>query len=58
MESIAGAPRGRVTGISSETGHLCVEELNKDGQSTGQVHELWPDGNSFDFFHGLLKTKA
>ncbi|KAI0196566.1 putative biotin apo-protein ligase [Xylaria flabelliformis] len=58
IESIDGAPRGRIIGVSSTTSHLLVQELGNDNQPTSQIHELGPDGNSFDFFHGLLKSKA
>ncbi|KAI0399913.1 biotin-protein ligase [Xylaria palmicola] len=58
IESIDGTPRGRIIGISSTTSNLLVQELGNDNQPTGQIHELGPDGNSFDFFHGLLKFKA
>ncbi|KAI1754619.1 class II aaRS and biotin synthetase [Xylaria castorea] len=58
IESIDGRPRGRIIGISSTTSNLLVQELGNDNQPTGQIHELGPDGNSFDFFHGLLKSKV
>lgn len=57
IESISGKPRGRIVGISHTSGNLCVEELGEDDQPKGCIHELGPDGNSFDFLHGLLKTK-
>ncbi|KAI0550742.1 biotin-protein ligase [Xylaria curta] len=58
IESIDGAPRGRIVGISSTTSYLLVQELGSNNQPTGQTHELDPEGNSFDFFHGLLKSMA
>ncbi|KAI1735089.1 biotin-protein ligase [Xylaria scruposa] len=58
IESIDGAPRGRIVGISSTTSYLLVQELGNNNQPTGQIHELGPDGNSFDFFHGLLKSRT
>ncbi|TRX96157.1 hypothetical protein FHL15_002881 [Xylaria flabelliformis] len=58
IESIDGAPRGRIIGVSSTTSNLLVQELGNDNRPTSQIHELGPDGNSFDFFHGLLKSKG
>lgn len=57
IESIREGPKGRIVGISHSSANLLVDELDKDGRPAGQRHELNPDGNSFDFFHGLLKTK-
>ncbi|SMY20891.1 unnamed protein product [Zymoseptoria tritici ST99CH_1A5] len=46
----------RVKGISSDWGMLVVEEVVKSGR--GRRWELMSDGNSFDFFKGLVKRKV
>lgn len=58
VESVIGRPRGRIVGIDNTSANLVVEELSHDDHPTGYKYELGPDGNSFDFFHGLLKTKG
>jgi biotin---protein ligase len=57
LESISGRPRTRIVGIDGTSANLLVEELGADDRPTGRRHELGPDGNSFDFFHGLIKPK-
>ncbi|KAA8898950.1 biotin-protein ligase [Sphaerosporella brunnea] len=52
-----GGARGRVVGVSRDWGLLKVEEL-RDERPTGKVWSLMSDGNSFDFFRGLLKRKT
>jgi biotin--protein ligase len=52
-----GGAKGRVVGITRDWGLLKVEELRDDGP-TGKVWSLMSDGNSFDFFKGLLKRKS
>jgi len=58
LETLPLAPHVRIIGITRDFAHLRVEELDKDGQTTKRIHELHPNGNSFDFFHGLLKKKG
>ncbi|KAI9867939.1 MAG: biotin holocarboxylase synthetase [Trichoglossum hirsutum] len=58
LETLPSAPRARILGITRDFALLRVEELSKDGRPTGQIHELQPDGNSFDFFRGLVKRKG
>lgn len=55
-----GGTRARVLGITNNYGLLRVEEVGgEDGMTaTGRVWELQSDGNSFDFFKGLLKRKT
>jgi biotin--protein ligase len=53
-----GGARARVVGITRDWGLLKVEELGWEDQPTGRVWTLQADGNSFDFFKGLLKAKA
>lgn len=57
VDSASGRPRGRIVGIDNTSADLLVEELGKDDHPTGHKYKLSPDGNSFDFFHGLLKKK-
>jgi biotin--protein ligase len=52
-----GGAKGRVIGVTRDWGLLKVEEL-RDGKPTGKVWSLMSDGNSFDFFRGLLKRKS
>ena len=40
-----------IIGIAASSGLLSVD------RATGQQYELLPDGNSLDFFQGLLKRK-
>ena len=49
----AGGIKARVLGITSDFGLLEVEEIG-----TGKRFTLQSDGNSFDFFRGLLKRKT
>lgn len=48
-----GGIKARILGVTREWGMLKVQEL--DGRKTW---ELMSDGNSFDFFKGLLKRKS
>ncbi|CAD6506342.1 BgTH12-07268 [Blumeria graminis f. sp. triticale] len=50
--------RARIKGITPDFGLLKVEELGWDDRPTGKILTLQSDCNSFDFFKGLLKTKA
>jgi len=52
-----GGAKGRVVGITRDWGLLEVEELDQ-GRLTGKMWTLMTDGNSFDFFKGLLKRKS
>ena len=56
-----GGTRARVKGITMDHGLLRAEEVTGDGndeKKTGRVFTLQSDGNSFDFFSGLLKVKT
>jgi biotin--protein ligase len=53
-----GGVRCRVKGITRDWGMLRVEELGWEDRATGKVYELMSDGNSFDFFKGLLRKKT
>jgi biotin--protein ligase len=48
-----GGVKARVKGVTRDYGLLRVEELG-----TGKEYTLQSDGNSFDFFKGLLKRKT
>ena len=52
----------RIRGITRDWGNLIAEEIigSDDGtteEMTGKTIELFSDGNSFDFFQGLIKKK-
>ncbi|RPB22826.1 class II aaRS and biotin synthetase [Terfezia boudieri ATCC MYA-4762] len=56
-----GGARARVKGITMDHGLLKAEEITGEGEDerkTGRVFTLQSDGNSFDFFNGLLKVKT
>ncbi|KAI5782734.1 biotin-protein ligase [Geopyxis carbonaria] len=53
-----GGAKARITGITPDFGLLKAAEIGVDGRVTGKVFTLQSDGNSFDFFKGLLKRKA
>lgn len=56
LESTSGA-KARITGVTLDYGLLRTEELNFSGDTTGRKFDLQPDGNSFDMFKGLIKSK-
>ncbi|KAK6501055.1 biotin holocarboxylase synthetase [Arthrobotrys musiformis] len=49
--------KARIQGISMDDGMLVVSELDEHGTRTGKEFKLQADGNSFDFFNGLLRKK-
>ncbi|KAK6357794.1 biotin holocarboxylase synthetase [Orbilia blumenaviensis] len=49
--------RVRIQGISKDDGMLIVSEVDEHSLHTGTKFKLQADGNSFDFFNGLLKKK-
>ncbi|RPB16402.1 class II aaRS and biotin synthetase [Morchella conica CCBAS932] len=53
-----GGARARVRGITMDFGLLRVDEVDEEDRLTGKVWTLQSDGNSFDFFRGLLKKKT
>ena len=53
-----GGAKACIKGITMDHGLLRAEELDYQDRSTGRVFTLQSDGNSFDFFNGLLKTKT
>ncbi|KAF8420495.1 biotin-protein ligase [Tirmania nivea] len=56
-----GGARARVRGLTMDHGLLRAEEVTGEGEDerkTGRVFTLQSDGNSFDFFNGLLKVKT
>ncbi|KAK6518521.1 biotin holocarboxylase synthetase, variant 2 [Arthrobotrys conoides] len=46
-----------IQGISMDDGMLVVAELDEHSVRTGKAFKLQADGNSFDFFNGLLRKK-
>jgi len=58
LEAVEGAPRAHILGITRDWAFLRAEEIDDQDQGTGKMHELQPDGNSFDFWKGLLTRKA
>lgn len=58
LDSIDGAPRARIIGITPDWAYLRAEEIDELDRGTGRMHDLQPDGNSFDFFKGLVKRKT
>lgn len=58
--SVAGSVGGEqaiIRGITSDWGLLVAEELGWEDRPTGKKWALQSDGNSFDFFRGLVKRK-
>ncbi|KAN0095161.1 class II aaRS and biotin synthetase [Hyaloscypha variabilis] len=58
LEAVEGAPRARILGITRDWAFLRAEEIDDKDQGTGEMHELQPDGNSFDFWKGLVTRKV
>ncbi|KAI9828032.1 MAG: biotin holocarboxylase synthetase [Thelocarpon impressellum] len=58
LESAPNCPRARITGITRDFGQLRVQELGWEDRPTGRSWELQSDGNSFDFFKGLVRRKV
>ena len=52
-----GGARARIKGVTRDYGLLIAEELGFEDRRTGKVWEVMTDGNSFDFFRGLVKRK-
>ncbi|KAI4648369.1 uncharacterized protein J4E79_009991 [Alternaria viburni] len=54
-----GAVKARIKGITRDWGLLLAEEVREvDGRGTGRVVQVQSDGNSFDFFRGLVRRKV
>ncbi|KAI4958906.1 hypothetical protein J4E86_002626 [Alternaria arbusti] len=62
LESVDGVETGmkaRIKGITRDWGLLLAEEMREvDGRGTGRVVQVQSDGNSFDFFRGLVRRKV
>jgi biotin--protein ligase len=62
LESVDGVETGtkaRIKGITRDWGLLLAEEVREvDGRGTGRVVQVQSDGNSFDFFRGLVRRKV
>ncbi|KAF3927882.1 hypothetical protein ABW20_dc0105273 [Dactylellina cionopaga] len=50
--------KAQIRGISMDDGSLVVDEFDEHNNRTGKAFKLLPDGNSFDFFNGLLRQKV
>ena len=50
--------KARIKGITRDWGLLLAEEVGWEDRSTGRVISLQSDGNSFDFFKGLVRQKV
>ncbi|KAF3938349.1 hypothetical protein ABW19_dt0200963 [Dactylella cylindrospora] len=53
-----GGVKAQIRGLSMDDGMLVVDELDEYNNKTGKTYSLQTDGNSFDFFNGLLKKKT
>jgi biotin--protein ligase len=53
-----GGVRARIKGITRDWGLLLAEEVGWEDRGTGRVVRLQSDGNSFDFFRGLVRRKG
>lgn len=49
--------KARIKGITRDWGLLLAEEVGWEDRSTGKMITLQSDGNSFDFFKGLVRQK-
>ncbi|RYO15768.1 hypothetical protein AA0111_g11603 [Alternaria arborescens] len=62
LEDQQGVQRGckaRIKGITRDWGLLLAEEVREvDGRGTGKIIQIQSDGNSFDFFRGLVRRKV
>lgn len=50
--------KARIKGITRDWGLLLAEEVGWEDRSTGRMISLQSDGNSFDFFKGLVRRKV
>ncbi|RII11133.1 hypothetical protein CUC08_Gglean007137 [Alternaria sp. MG1] len=51
--------KARIKGITRDWGLLLAEEVREiDGRGTGKIIQIQSDGNSFDFFRGLVRRKV
>jgi len=48
-----GSRKACIKGISLTSAALLAQD-----SETGQMHEVWPDGNTFDFMSGLIAPKS
>ncbi|KAF2735052.1 biotin apo-protein ligase-like protein [Polyplosphaeria fusca] len=53
-----GGVRARIKGITRDWGLLVAEEVGWEDRGTGRLVSLQSDGNSFDFFKGLIRRKV
>ncbi|KAF2687260.1 class II aaRS and biotin synthetase [Lentithecium fluviatile CBS 122367] len=50
--------KARIKGITRDWGLLLAEEVGWEDRPTGRTISLQSDGNSFDFFRGLVRRKV
>jgi len=54
LKTVGGETKtAAIKGISLETAALLAQDTQD-----GQMHEVWPDGNTFDFLSGLIAPKS
>ncbi|KAG9192982.1 biotin---protein ligase [Alternaria panax] len=59
QQGVQSGCRARIKGITRDWGLLLAEEVREvDGRGTGKVVQVQSDGNSFDFFRGLVRRKV
>ncbi|CAN9079427.1 unnamed protein product [Alternaria sp. RS040] len=59
QQGVQSGCRARIKGITRDWGLLLAEEVREiDGRGTGKIIQIQSDGNSFDFFRGLVRRKV
>ncbi|CAN9276050.1 unnamed protein product [Alternaria alternata] len=59
QQSVQSGCKARIKGITRDWGLLLAEEVREiDGRGTGKTIQIQSDGNSFDFFRGLVRRKV
>ncbi|KAL1799682.1 hypothetical protein ACET3X_000024 [Alternaria dauci] len=59
QQGVQSGCRAKIKGITRDWGLLLAEEVREvDGRGTGKIIQIQSDGNSFDFFRGLVRRKV
>ncbi|CAN9107523.1 unnamed protein product [Alternaria alternata] len=59
QQGVQSGCKARIKGITRDWGLLLAEEVREiDGRGTGKIIQIQSDGNSFDFFRGLVRRKV
>jgi biotin--protein ligase len=59
QQGVQMGTKARIKGITRDWGLLLAEEVREvDGRGTGKIIQIQSDGNSFDFFRGLVRRKV